>query len=420
MKLKKFNGINNVDAPERLPVTTEGAADLREAENVDIDKSFRVSRRKGSTKRYSGSGVHSFWTNKTKNLALFIEGNDLCQFNADYTKTVLRSGLSLNRRMSYAEVNGDVYYTDGVVTGMIRDGVSRSWGIDVPVSQPLLSVVGGALDAGVYQVTITYVRADGEESGAGVASVITLTSTGGVSVLGIPTSPDSTVTAVNVYCTSANGDILYYAGQVANGTSSYTITGGHFTLPLKTQFMTPPPPGSLIEYHYGRMYVVVGDAIFYSEAYGFGLFSLAYNYLHFPTDVTMIGSVTNGLFISADKTYFQHGSAVAETSVRVIEGSTAIKHSMTRTEGARIKDAPAGPALMWLSDDGVFVGGGDGFIRNLTSEKWSFAGASSGAGLIREYNGSTQFVGLLKNADEDANNAYVGDVATAEIIRQGV
>jgi len=420
VEIKKFKGINNVKAEERLGKDEDGAYELREANNVDIDSTFRLKRRRGYALALAGTGSHSLWSTPDETMAFFVEDGDLKQLNADLTSTVLRSGLTPNQRMSYAEVNGDVYYTDGDINGMIRNGVDMTWGVALPVHQPTLTSVSGGMLAGDYDVAITQQRADGEESGATLAVQITLTANRGIDLTNIPVSADSDIAYINVYCTRHNGDELYFVQQLTNGTTSFGISNMHSTSPLKTQFVTPPPVGSHIEYHYGMMYVAVGDAVYYSDPYAFGHFRMASNYLQFPEDITLMGSVKNGMFFSADKTYYQHGSNPKETSLIISDDSKAIEHTLIKTDGSNIKGLQPGIALMWVSDSGVYAGGGDGKLVNLTEDTWSFSPSEVGSGLLREYNGNIQYIGLLKDNDTSANNAAIGDVATAEIVRYNV
>src|SRR3546814_18967555 len=74
--------------------------------------------------------------------------------------------------MAYVYSNGRIYWSNGQVRGFVlADKSIYPWGIDTPPIQPLLQTTAtGGLDAGRYQVAITWMRDingdAGEESGA--------------------------------------------------------------------------------------------------------------------------------------------------------------------------------------------------------------------------------------------------------------
>jgi hypothetical protein len=118
-----FSGINNVDEsvrliPQQINNSFKTTYSLREARNVEIDNTFMLSSRKGSTLRLSGVDIHSGWSNGK--VAFFVDGTVLYKLNWNgtaYSSTALLTGLSRGTRMSYAEVNNRVYMTNGTYIG---------------------------------------------------------------------------------------------------------------------------------------------------------------------------------------------------------------------------------------------------------------------------------------------------------------
>jgi hypothetical protein len=117
-----FTGIDNVTDPLRfLPIPVKlnndykSAYSLVEAVNVDIDNTYALSSRDGSTLKLSGSDVHSGWARDLS--AFFVEGTSLYLLNQDYSITELLAGLTLGARMSYCQVNDRVYMTNGSYIG---------------------------------------------------------------------------------------------------------------------------------------------------------------------------------------------------------------------------------------------------------------------------------------------------------------
>ena len=122
----KFLGINNVANPTRLfpeTVNREYIFPLQEANNVLIDDTFRIASRGGYTKIMSGNDIHSMWSNNK--ICLLVDGENLLFIDPVYQNSTVRSGLMLGQRMSYVNVNGRVYYTNGYQIGYILNGADN-------------------------------------------------------------------------------------------------------------------------------------------------------------------------------------------------------------------------------------------------------------------------------------------------------
>lgn len=117
-------GLNTRTDPARLRYDQEtGVQDLAVAYNVDIDDTGRISRRKGYTQKASGSS-HSLFA--ADDVCLFVSGTSLKQLHADYSSSVLATVTS-GARMSYAAVNKQVYYVNGIDKGIFEDGSVSAW-----------------------------------------------------------------------------------------------------------------------------------------------------------------------------------------------------------------------------------------------------------------------------------------------------
>jgi len=412
VNLSQFRGINNINSEDSL-----GADELRAGLNIDIDDNHGVSRRSGYSKVYSGSGIHSLYSDELTKL--FVEGNSLKVLNDDNTATSLRSDLSLGKKMTYESVDGDIYYSDSQKTGVLKGGVNYPWGISVPMTQPILSSIAGAMPAGNYQVTTTYVSSDGLESGADIAISIDLADNNGIQLTGIPVSSDSRVAYVNIYLSSHNGDMLYLVDTVANGTTSRQITTPVYSSPLRSQFVSPPPAGEIVFYFKGRMYVVSGDTLYYSEPYALDWFILSKNYLRFPKNITIAVPVDDGIHISADKTYWMPGTNPAQPSLVVKSNAKGIFGTEARANGSYVGEGIVGDVYFWLSDLGLCLAGNSGYFSIINDDRYVNQNADSGAGVIKNENGINQYIGLLKDGGQQGNIA-IGDTVTSAIIRNGV
>ena len=143
-KVEAFAGINNVDDSLRATRITQSAdgdlllsGDLHSCLNFKLMKDGTAVTRNGRTTKYSAVTA-SLWTNKARNLCLFVEGSSLKMLNADFTVTTLSSSLTPKRRMTFIEHNNQVFM--GNTEQMLKyvNGVLSTWGdtsqseIDVP------------------------------------------------------------------------------------------------------------------------------------------------------------------------------------------------------------------------------------------------------------------------------------------------
>ena len=115
-----FDGINNqVNHREVKPTQ------LYAALNVDLDPLGRPNVRPGRTKIVSAVKPHSLFSDGVT--LLYVQGGTLKSLDVkDNSSTVLRQNVGDNS-MSYAAVNGMVFYTNGAVIGYVKDGADYTF-----------------------------------------------------------------------------------------------------------------------------------------------------------------------------------------------------------------------------------------------------------------------------------------------------
>jgi hypothetical protein len=417
-------GKNTVAKETDMP---EGSA--RELLNVDLTNTGKPSRRRGFTSVYSGAGIHSLVS--TKQHSFFCEGTELKQLLPNFTATSVRTGLDPAVGLSYAEVDGRVYYANGSQKGVItEDAVNAEWGVEAPVGQPNLAVTAaGGLDAGTYQVAITYVSAAGEESGTGRAALLTLPSSGGILISDIP---QSSADSCNIYVSPANGDVLYLVKNVPMGTASTTVQSTiNFSRMLETQFMEEVPAGHIIRHFKGRMWMAVGDLLVFTPSLRYGLFDPRHTYFRFPGKITIVQPVDDGIFVvSGEKTYFLQGTNPKDMTQKVVyhEGAVegtgmsvppkVLKADNDLLAGTDAEDVPEYVAY-WFSSAGAVFGFPGGTIKPVTEDRIAVSEYGNGATLLREEGDTRQLITALTNKGDRAGFGAV-DTATAEVRRNGV
>lgn len=380
--LRSFAGIRNALAAERLRASAgrDGAGvDLAAAVNVDLDDSGQLQRRAGQTLMVAGS-CHSLWA--SGDICLYVKDGTLYRLHPDYSSTLLHADLAPHA-MAYVEVNGRIYYSNGADTGVV-DGGARSWGMAVP-DAPFAAATGGQLAAGTYQVAVTYLRGDGQESGAGPATQLTLTEAGGVRVVW-SVSLDASVTRVNVYLSEPNGMVLYLAGSAPVWDDELVVTGAPLAYPLATQWLDAPPAGQCLAYSNGRIYIASGEYVFATAALGYEYCDLR-DYLAIDgTRIAFLAGVAGGLYIGTAKgVYFATGTRFDAMNLQLVVDSPAVAGSAVLADaGTLAGSAEAGGRrlLMFATHAGLCQGSEDGAVANLTASRYELTpGSSACAGL---------------------------------------
>lgn len=412
VSLKGWSGVNNVLRPERVDPKY-----LTKALNVDIDKSGGLKKRLGYSLLDSGD-YHSLWSEGSNCFA--VKGTDLVRIKDDQSVEVLKSNVTSS--LSFAEFEGTPYFTGEGQSGIISGSEVREWGIQPPNPRPTLTATTGGMTGGIYQIVLTYVRDDGTESGAGLATSIVLGTSSGITVSGIPTSTDSTVDKVNIYVSTPDGEVLYLDRDYPNGTSSITITSvTNGVLPLPSFNMSPPPKGQIVREAHGRAFVAQDNVLWFSEPYSYHWFNFHKNFFVLPSRIVAVMPVEGGIWVAADRLYYLSGKDTDKMRIELKEPVAAVPGTDVRIPGAYIfiENTPIGYKWLLTTDKGVYICFNDGIALNMTEKNHAFPEADSGAAVFVQRDGINRYLTIL-DQNKESNNTAVGDLTTASIIRNGV
>lgn len=372
---------------------------LRNAVNVDITDVGTLQRRKGTTLALAGSGCHSLWADRQG--AYFVDGDALKSFpDGD----VLRSDLPPRRAISYARsITGDVYWTNGAVLERIRNGASAPAGARAPDATPIVSATSnGSLDAGRYQVAITLIASDGEESGATWPVSIDLPTRGAIDV-----STDLLGTK-NIYISPCNGETLFHAVTTSANNYRFAVSPTQGAQ-LQTIGLRPMPPGKIVRIHNARLLTADRYGLYYSEPYAFNWHNPLRGYIPLP-GITLVEPVDAGIYITtSDKTYWLAGADISgETTLTELLPYGAAEGSSVRINNAL--------DVAWYSTRGIVTGSRDGQVKNLQEATVATEKALRAATLYREQDGLRQIVSSLVGAQ--ASHAAANSYMTMEIVRK--
>lgn len=390
---------------------------LRDGINVDITNSGNVRRRRGMAQRIASSGAHSVFSDGKRMVWATVD--KLYMTDTGLAPTLLLTDPALGMQpLSYAAVNGDIYFSNEYTNGKIlaSGAAFEPWGIIPPQWGPVCTGSAITGQARQYQVTCTFITASGEESGAPLGVTVLCGDTPRINCTQIPQSIDPRVVATRLYVTNIDDTIFSRAMDVPKGTTSAVINGWFANgAALKTQFNSNPPYGQLLEYHNGRIYIAQGNVLWWTEALRYSIYDNTANFIVFPERITMIKSLGeqspqahHGMFISADQTYFMPFSGTEDVK-------SWPKLPYRAVEGAAIR-LPNSPDVIWFSDRGFVRGTAGGQAANLTEGQIAVDKYQHGAMGYTEINGHKSVVAVLQNSLVPSFASP--DVAAADAIRQ--
>ncbi len=125
-RLTQCLGLGTAASPQGLVCDpASGRYELAEAVNVDV-VGGRLVRRPGFS-RLVDQGFHSLFSDGPNCYA--VAGDTLYLVPGQGEPRSLRTGLTPGARVSFVAVGRDVYFANGVETGVIRDGLVRPWSV---------------------------------------------------------------------------------------------------------------------------------------------------------------------------------------------------------------------------------------------------------------------------------------------------
>jgi hypothetical protein len=413
-------GIDNVNREQSVPPYR-----VRQAENVDFDRDGRVKRRAGYSRVIAGS-AHSLWSAPDFPYMLAVIDSALVAIDSDYNTTPLVTGVGHVVPVSYEVVDRTVYWSNRQRSGRITAALEAlPLGIEAPGTPNVSAHSVGGLHEGSYIVATTYIASNGEESGACQPAVVDVAEGQGIMVGSMSQSADPTVTSVGVYVTDCNGETLFLKRSVVNGSSQVVIgAAGHTTRTLDTLWLKPLPPGHIVAYYNGRLWVASGRMLYWSDALRYGYYDPTRNYIRFDDDVSLLApsseGSSGGLFIAAGKrTYYMEGDDPKKMRRTIVYPHGAVVGSQVFARGTIFGGEQASRMPVWVASNGVFcAGSASGSVTPLTEASYTAPSSSRGASILREYMGQRHIMVNLKGRGVDGFRARDSVVAT--VVRNGV
>lgn len=397
-------GVDNVHQDYEL-----SADSLRRAVNVDVLDSGKLRRRAGHTQVTALTGAHSMWGDGKR--SYFAYNNGIYEFFESGTTALLGAFACGTNPVSFSPSGDEIVLTCKTARAAIRNGVLAAWGLNTPATPATVSATVGVLPVGAYHVAVTYVDSAGRESGASDLATVVLAAVGGVAITAMPVSTEAAVTAKRVYVSTTDGEILYRVAEVAPAAQFLTVS----TLPtgaeLRTAYLSPPPFGVGLTEFNGRVFIIDAadpSTVWHTEAMANGHVKKSKGFYRFPSDVTMIAAVDDGVYFAADQTYFVARAGSPEHSIVPVMEAGAVAGSAVTI--------PQTTDAIWMSERGAVIGKAGGAVEILSGNRVSSGGMIDGAAFVREANSVKQYVVVGSSTQSSALQA--GSYAEAEIVRR--
>lgn len=365
----------------RQPDIALVADELRDAVNVDILNGGKLRRRCGISQILADPGAHSLYSDGER--LYWATANALKTATASFIPTTALTDVRLAAKLSFTSVNNVTYFSNEAINGALARGVYSPWGIAPPSSAPVCT--GAPSGSWYFQVTCTFVLATGEESGAPAGAAVSTSDAYTIAMTSIPQPTDARVTHVRIYVTGVDGDVFFHHMDLPVGVTSYTIRGPFGDgQALRSQFHVPPPAGQLLEQYYNTIFIAVDNLLWYTVPFVFNRVDSLRNVIPFPERITMVKAVNDGLYVSADETYFISNPGTPAMALNPVLPYKAI-------EGMAMS-VPNANDVIWMSQRGIVYGSSGGKVQNLTEDRIAVETIDSGCMGVIEHAGDRRFV----------------------------
>lgn len=155
--------------------------------------------------------------------------------------------------------------------------------------------------------------------------------------------------------------------------------------PTSNRAFSDPPVGTMLCSSSGRIFVAVGDSVFFSEPFWYGYFDLESNYFSLNGGITLLAEVTDGLYVAdSERAYWVKDLGDGRFNATALPDGfgPAIPGTAARCDGKLVNDNYYGNGVIWVSSEQICWGGPGGFYMDLSSDRLRLPAASSGAGMM--------------------------------------
>lgn len=306
-RITAFQGLQNTSDALRV-----GPQWLDVAENVHITETGALHGREGYTLQIAcDPGTGRSFNTRDYRRAYVADGLQLCALDGLSLTPI--APLSTRDPISWAELNDEVFWTNGLDNGIIKSDHSvLPWRLPVPPT-PVLQATGGSLPAGTYRARVAARMPDGRAGPSSETADLVLNGSQGLSITGL-------VPGSLVYIATADSTVFGLMGVAVSASMSWAGSPNELGREEQGAFLSPLPLGAdVIAAWRGRLcaaqYLAGIDqtAVWMSQPFGPALFNLARDFVLVKGRVHMLLPQDAGLVIGTDSAlYVYDGSRMAE------------------------------------------------------------------------------------------------------------
>jgi hypothetical protein len=288
------------------------------------------------------------------------------------------------------------------------------------------------LDAGTYQVALTFVDATGRESGSTLPAELDVPAAGGIRLSQFPVPQSANVQTMNVYCSAPNGETLYFVQSLPAAATALLIGAHTPGAPLDKLFLTALPPGQCVAHSGGRLQVGVGPVHMWAEALMHGLTRAHTSFAVYDSTITLLADAgqgpRSGTFLSvaagngkaSGRTYFLSGPDPMSWTRTVAHPYGAVPGTLAYVEATTLGLEGEGDIPVWYADNGQLVAGlPSGKVVPL--HETAYEGPkqpTAGSVALRDVDGVSHLLAVVQGGS--AARFAASDVADAEVWKNGV
>lgn len=385
MEISAFQGLNTVEDPMRL-----GVQWLTVAENIDVTATGGLALRSGYGLAVAGAFTGLYGT--LDNERMYAVDGGVLKYWDGTGFVVIKALQSTGAQVYWTEKNDQVYFSNGVDSGVILpDNKVIPWRIIPPVS-PNVTPVTGTLPAGIYGVALTYTLNDGRSSGASDPVYVRLDGSQALQISSIPSMADA---VTNIYIAPANSTVFQHAGVSTGPALVWSFGPDNLGHELQTGLLQSLPYGcEVVQEWRGRIYAAVyladknATAVWFSQPLGFHLFNHGADFIMFPGHVLMLASHDAGLIVGTESAIYAYDG----TKIEALANYGVVPGAHWAQDNKRV--------LFWT------VRGACTALpfSNLTERFVSVAPGSSACGSVVERGGQKRYLVSMRKAGNAFNS----------------
>lgn len=200
------------------------------------------------------------------------------------------------------------------------------------------------------------------------------------------------------------------------------------TLPaIRGRLIGKPPFATALTYLNGRIYLAHKQWVWATELFLYNFVEKVTNFLPFDADITILGAVTDGLYVgTTEGVWFVSGVFKEMKRIRVMD-SPAIPGSLVYIpqevanppQVGLDQSTPVSVSVMFMTQAGYCTGRESGQIYNETENRVVFPAATRASAGYRFQDGVHQYLAVLNSGGTPSINARIGDYIDAELVRAG-